>query len=191
MEQWNNASKLYLNMEIYWCALKKKVCECNEFMATFMYSVDSFDFSLITAAQTPLLPESHRKKRSYLITSLDLCTFSHQHLDDLNVATAGCNQKGGSPMLQQKHTSANPLFTRQPLHRAIPPPTYNIAIFTVSLFSFILPFNVCNNIKSLLHVNRKQKNSGQPSKWSDNLTKSMKDNMVTANFINHALIEHD
>lgn len=37
--------------------------ECNEFMAVFMYSVDSLDFSFITAAQTPLLPESHRKKK--------------------------------------------------------------------------------------------------------------------------------
>lgn len=40
----------------------------------------------------------------YLIISLDLCTFPHQHLDDLNVPTAGCNQQRRSPVLQKQNS---------------------------------------------------------------------------------------
>lgn len=56
------------------------------------------------SASTAESHRSHPTDSLYLITGLDLCTFSHQHLNDLNVATASCNQKGWNAMLQHKHT---------------------------------------------------------------------------------------
>ena len=37
---------------------------------------------------------------SHLVVGLDLCSFPHQHLDDLNVATTSSNQEGRRPVLQ-------------------------------------------------------------------------------------------
>lgn len=43
-----------------------------------------------------------RMNRFYLVISLDFGTFPHQHLDDLNVATACCNKERRCPMLCYK-----------------------------------------------------------------------------------------
>lgn len=40
----------------------------------------------------------------YLVVGVDLCALSHQHLDDLDVATAGCDQQRGGAVLPHKHT---------------------------------------------------------------------------------------
>lgn len=46
----------------------------------------------------------HSRSGSYLVVGPDLRSFPHQDLDDLNVSTAGCDQQGRSPVLQNTHT---------------------------------------------------------------------------------------
>lgn len=46
----------------------------------------------------------HSRSGSYLVMGPDLRSFPHQDLDDLNVSTAGCDQQGRGPVLQNTHT---------------------------------------------------------------------------------------
>lgn len=72
------------------------------FFSVHCCSSDAFNArQLNAAAASHRRNDDHTPQMSpYLVMGLDLCTFSHQHLNDLDVATTGCDQEGRSPVLE-------------------------------------------------------------------------------------------